>query len=176
MLFARLGLGCKQPYLFQPNIIKVIKCLEIHANFMPTWLQPRCICCESLLRTVQELQGNMMAGGMLSQSLKGFSWGGLVSSFGHPVFCGAKALQGRSCGLLGPSVPVSGMSESMAGVSWHLGSPESAGVLLCKTTETVVLLQRSGWQVFHSAAGFHVPVSKVCPVILRNELLCRHSF
>lgn len=29
--------------------------------------------------------------------------------------------------------------------------------------------------MFRSAAGFHVPMSKVCPVILRNYLLCRLS-
>lgn len=40
MLLTRLGLSCKQPCLFLLNIIKVIKCLKIHANFIPTWLQP----------------------------------------------------------------------------------------------------------------------------------------
>lgn len=160
MLSARLGLGCKQPHLFQLNIIKVIKCLEIHANFMPTWLQPRCICCGSLLRTVGKLWGNMMAGGMLSRSLKGVSLGGFVSGFGGPAFCGMKALQKRK----------------HCKASWYLGSCESAGVLLWKTTGTVVLRQRSGQELFHSTTGFPIPVSEVCPVILRNHLLCRLSF
>lgn len=37
-----------------------------------------------------------MAGGMLSQSLKGVSLGGFVSGFGGPAFCGMKALQKES--------------------------------------------------------------------------------
>lgn len=76
MLSARLGLGCRQSHLHQLNLTKVIKCPEIHANLMPTWLQPRCICCKSLLRTVGELWGNLMAGGMLShaKTWKRFLW------------------------------------------------------------------------------------------------------
>lgn len=113
-LLARLGLGCKQPPLFQLNI-KVIKCLEIHTNFMPTWLQPRCICCESLLRTVGEMQGNVMAGGMLSQSLKGVSLGGFMSGFGSPAFCGTKALKKESTArkVLWPL-------GSLCACEWHL--------------------------------------------------------
>jgi len=30
--------------------------------------------------------------------------------------------------------------------------------------------------VFRSATGFHIPTSKVCQAILRNDLLCRLSF
>lgn len=75
----RLGLACKQPHLFQLNIIKVIKCLKIHAGFMSAWLWPRRICWESPLRMVGEL------GAMLSQSLKGVALGGFVSGFGSQL-------------------------------------------------------------------------------------------
>lgn len=40
MLLGRLGMGCKQPHLFHVNIIKVIKCLKIQADFMPACLCP----------------------------------------------------------------------------------------------------------------------------------------
>lgn len=97
----RLGLGCKQPHLFQLNIIKVIKCLKSHAGFMSAWLWPRCICCESPLRMVGEL------GAVLSQSLKGVSLGGFVSSFCSHLsmgwkHCTKKMQQGRLMASWGP--------------------------------------------------------------------------
>lgn len=157
MLFARLGLGCKQPYLFQPNIIKVIKCLEIHANFMPTWLQPRCICCESLLRTVQELQGNMMAGGMLSQSLKGFSWGGLC-----PVSAIQFSVGQKHCkeGLVASWVP---LCLSVACLSQWLGYPgiwDHLKVQVCCSAK-----QQRLWCCFRGQDGrcFTVPLASMFP-------------
>lgn len=161
MLSGRLGLGCKQPHLFQLNIIKVIKCLKIHADFMPAWLQPRCICCESPLRMVGEL------GAVLSQSLKGVALGGFVPGFGSPAFYGMKTLQKenatrQSYGSLRPTVAVSGNSKSMAGASWYLGLTESADVLVWKTTETVALQG----EVRFCSAGFLAPAYKVCPVII----------
>lgn len=138
MLLCRLGLGCKQPHQFQLNVIKVIKCLKIHTNFVPAWLRPRYSCCESPLRMVGEL------GAMLSQSLKGVALGGFVSGFGSPAFYGMKTRQKenaarKSYGLLRPSVAVSGISKSVAGAFWYLGTSASAGVLLWKTMETVAL-------------------------------------
>lgn len=159
MLSTRLGLGCKQPCLFQLNIIKVIKCLKIHANFTPTWLQPRCACCKSLLRTVG---GMMTAGGMLSWSLKGGSLGGFGLGFSVPVFHGMKALQNQTCkkwspSFLSPFVPLSGISKSMAGASRAVFEISgSVGVLLWEAMETVAFLQRLRQGVFCSAVHFHI--------------------
>lgn len=172
MLLARLGMGRKQPRLFQLNIIKVIKCLEIHANFMPTWLQLRYICCERLLRTVGELWGNMTASIRLSWSLKGFFWGGLVSSFGGPAFCEMKALQKQSA----PN-KVLWLLESLYACEWHLqvnGWDILVLGIIWKCRCIAVRGEDGG--VSCSAAGFYVPMSKVCTVILRNDLLCRLSF
>lgn len=81
---------------------------------------------------------------MLSQSLKGVALGGFVSGFGSPAFYGMKTRQKenaarKSYGLLRPSVAVSGISKSVAGAFWYLGTSASAGVLLWKTMETVAL-------------------------------------
>lgn len=117
-------------------------------------------------------------GRWLTQSLKEVSLGGFLSCLWVPAFCGMKALQKQSTArksIVASWVPLY-IFKSMVRASWYLGSSESAGVLHWGTIETVALHQRSGWAVFWSATGFHVPVSKFYPVTLRKDLLCRLRF
>lgn len=171
MLLGRLGLGCKQPHLLQLNIIKVIKCLKIHADFVPAWLWPRCICCESPLRMVRELEA------VISRSLKGVALGGFVSAFGSPAFYGMKTLQKENA-TRWSYTPWGSLWLWVASPSQWLGNLVFGLVWKCRC---VVLENKAAsgiarWGKVCSAAGFHAPVYKVCPVILRNYLLCRLSF
>lgn len=119
MLLTRLGLSCKQPCLFLLNIIKVIKCLKIHANFMPTWLQPNA---SAVRAPWEQLEKWWRQVACWAGAWKGFLWEVLCLVLAFHLSMGWKhfkkqTLQKKSLGLLSPSMTSSGISESVAGAS-----------------------------------------------------------